>query len=58
MGAVLLVLDIAIGRSLAIPIPITAGVGVGVMLVGLWFVLPLTVLRRARSEEADGEPSS
>ena len=54
MGAVLLVLDIAIGRGLAIPI--TAGVGA--MLVGLWFVLPLPVLRRARNEEPDGETRS
>jgi hypothetical protein len=50
MGAVLLVLDIAIGRSLAIPI--TAGVGV--MLVALWFVLPVPVLRRAQREEQEG----
>jgi Family of unknown function (DUF6328) len=53
MGAVLLVLDIAIGRSLAIPI--TAAVGV--MLVGLWFVLPLPVLRRSQREEPD-EPDA
>lgn len=52
LGAVLLVLDIAVGRGRAIPIT----VGVGVVLIGLWFVLPLPVLRRA---ERDGpvEPS-
>ena len=53
MGAVLLVLDIAIGRSLAIPI--TAAVGV--MLVALWFVLPVPVLRRAQREEPE-EPDA
>ena len=51
MGAVLLVLDIAIGRGRAIPIT----VGVGVMLVALWFVLPLPVLRRGERDEP-GEP--
>lgn len=50
-GAVLLVLDVAVGRSLAVPV--TAGVGV--MLVGLWFVLPISVLRRAQREEPDDE---
>jgi hypothetical protein len=53
MGAVLLVLDIAIGRGLAIPI--TAAVGV--VLVGLWFVLPVPILRRAQREEPD-EPAA
>jgi hypothetical protein len=47
MGAVLLVLDIAIGRSLAVPITAV----VGLMLIGLWFLLPLPVLRRG---ERDG----
>jgi hypothetical protein len=47
MGAVLLVLDIAIGRSLALPITAV----VGLMLIGLWFLLPLPVLRRG---ERDG----
>jgi Family of unknown function (DUF6328) len=51
-GAVLLVLDIAIGRSRAIPITAV----VGVVLVGLWFVLPVPVLRRAQREEPDGAP--
>jgi hypothetical protein len=40
-GAVLLVLDVAVGRGFAVP---TAAV-VGVVLVGLWFVLPLPLLR-------------
>jgi hypothetical protein len=48
---VLLVLDIAIGRGRAVPIT----VGVGVMLVALWFVLPLPVLRRGERDEP-GEP--
>jgi Family of unknown function (DUF6328) len=51
MGAVLLVLDIAIGRRLAVPITAV----VGVMLVALWFVLPVRVLRRAHREEPDEE---
>lgn len=40
-GAVLLVLDVAIGRGFAVP---TAAV-VGVVLMGLWFVLPVALLR-------------
>lgn len=36
-GAVLLVLDVAVGRGFAVP---TTAV-VGTVLVGLWFVLPL-----------------
>jgi hypothetical protein len=52
-GAVLLVLDIAIGRALAIPIT----VAVGLMLVVLWFVLPLPVLRRGQPDEP-GEPDA
>ena len=52
-GAVLLVLDIAIGRDRAVPIT----VAVGLVLVGLWFVLPLPVLRRAERDEP-GEPDA
>ncbi len=37
VGAVLLVLDVAVGRAFAVP----ATVGVAVVLLGLWFVLPL-----------------
>lgn len=46
VGAVLLVLDVAVGRSFAVG----AAVLVGVMLGGLWFVLPLPV--RARNEHS------
>jgi hypothetical protein len=46
VGAVLLVLDVAVGRSFAF----WASGAVGVMLVGLWFLLPLPV--RARNEQA------
>ncbi len=42
-GAVLLVLDVAVSRAFAVP---TAAV-VGLVLVGLWFVLPLPLLRAA-----------
>lgn len=41
-GAMLLVLDVAVGRPFAIP---AAGV-VGIALVGLWFLLPLPLRRR------------
>ena len=51
LGAVLLVLDIAIGRTHAIPVT----VAVGVVLAGLWFGLPLPVLWRAERDEP-GEP--
>lgn len=43
VAAVLLVLEIALGRALAIPLAGT----VLVVLVGLWFVLPLPVRRAA-----------
>ena len=46
VGAVLLVLDVAVGRSFAV----WASALVGLVLVGLWFVLPLPV--RARNEHA------
>ena len=46
-GAVLLVLDIAIGRDLAVPVTVV----VGAVLVGLWFVLPLRVRRRGGHDE-------
>ncbi|WP_232666025.1 DUF6328 family protein [Pseudonocardia sp. TRM90224] len=51
-GAVLLVLDVAVGRTFAI---IAASVS-GVVLMGLWFVLPLPLLvaSRSRPAEADG----
>jgi hypothetical protein len=51
VGAVLLVLDVAMGRSFAV----WSAALVGALLVGLWFVLPLPV--RARNERAarDGE---
>lgn len=53
VGAVLLVLDVAIGRDLAVPI----AAAVGVVLVGLWFVLPLPVLRRAERDHGDPGPA-
>lgn len=54
-GAVLLVLDVAVGRDLAIPIT----VAVGAMLVLMWFALPLPVLRRAEHDGPgeDDEPA-
>lgn len=42
-GAVLLVLDVAVGRGFAVPVAAV----VGVVLIGLWFVLPLPLLRAA-----------
>jgi Family of unknown function (DUF6328) len=50
-GCVLLVLDVAVGRSFAI----TAAVVVGLLLAALWFVLPLPLLRGARATPDDGE---
>jgi hypothetical protein len=49
-GAVLLVLDVSIGRRLAV---IMAS-GVVIVLIGLWFVLPAPLLRRARARADDG----
>lgn len=43
VGCVLLVLDIAVGRFFAASVAAV----VGVVLTGLWFALPLPVLRRA-----------
>jgi hypothetical protein len=52
VGAVLLVLDVAVGR----PFAAWASGAVGVVLVGLWFVLPLPV--RARNEQAPHGPGA
>lgn len=46
-GALLLVLDVTIGRALAVPITAV----VGVVLGGLWFVLPLPVLLLGERDE-------
>jgi Family of unknown function (DUF6328) len=51
VGAVLLVLDVAVGRSFALW---SAG-ALGVLLVGLWFVLPLPLRRRNDAEGVDGD---
>jgi hypothetical protein len=51
VGAVLLVLDVAVGRSFALW---SAG-AVGVLLVGLWFVLPLPLRGRTDAEGVDGD---
>ena len=48
VGAVLLVLDVAVGRSFAV----WSAALLGVLLVGLWFVLPLPV--RTRNERDGG----
>jgi Family of unknown function (DUF6328) len=50
VGAVLLVLDVAVGRTFAA----WCAAAVGVLLVGLWFLLPLPV--RARNERSDSGP--
>jgi hypothetical protein len=41
-GAVLLVLDVAVDRAFAIPV----ATAVAVVLLGMWFVLPLRLLRQ------------
>lgn len=51
-GAVLLVLDVAVGRAFAVP----AAAGVGLVLVGLWFVLPRQ-LRGNGSDNGNGSGS-
>lgn len=51
-GSVLLVLDVAVGRSFAIPVACV----VGVVLVGLWFVLPLPLAARGNNGNGDGPP--
>lgn len=50
-GSVLLVFDVAVGRSFAI----TAATVVGVVLAALWFLLPLPLLRRAAAAPDHGE---
>ena len=53
VGAVLLVLDVAVGRTFALW---SAG-ALGVLLIGLWFVLPLPVRSRndADDDGVDGD---
>jgi hypothetical protein len=50
VGAVLLVLDVAVGRSFAV----WSSAALLVLLVGLWFVLPLPVRRRNDHTAPDG----
>ncbi len=50
-GAILLVLDVTMGRTFAIP----AAAASGIMLFGLWFLLPLPLLRHATDEPDDAE---
>lgn len=40
-GAALLVLDVAVGRGFAVPVAVL----VAILLLGLWFVLPLPLVR-------------
>jgi hypothetical protein len=54
-GSVLLVLDVATDDEIAIPV----ASAVGVVLLALWFVLPLRLLRQPRENLgslADGRP--
>src|SRR3954462_1584225 len=51
-GGTLLVLDVAIGRTFAVD----CGIVVGLVLPGLWFVLPVPLLRHQVREERDGAP--
>lgn len=50
-GAVLLVLDVAVGRAVALPV----GACVGLVLLGLWFVLPLPLRRRGSERMAEDD---
>jgi multisubunit Na+/H+ antiporter MnhE subunit len=47
VGGTLLVLDVAVGRTFAIDCAIV----VGIVLAGLWFVLPMPLLRHQAAEE-------
>jgi hypothetical protein len=51
-GGVLLVLDVAVGRSFAVPVALA----VLLMLLALWYLLPLPLLRHARAHGAAAEP--
>ena len=50
VGAVLLVLDVAVGRSFAL----WSSGALGVLLIGLWFVLPLPIRNRNDADGVDG----
>jgi hypothetical protein len=50
-GAVLLVLDVAVGRAFAVPV----AAAIGVILLALWFALPLRLLRRSPAH-SEGPP--
>jgi multisubunit Na+/H+ antiporter MnhE subunit len=51
-GGTLLVLDVAVGRGFAV----ACAVVVGLVLAGLWFVLPLPLLRHQIHEEHEDTP--
>ena len=51
VGAVLLVLDVVVGRQFAVPVAAI----LAVFLVFLWFVLPLPMRRRNDRDSADGD---
>ena len=51
VGAVLLVLDVAVGRTFAL----WSSGALGVLLIGLWFVLPLPLRERNDAEGVDGD---
>jgi uncharacterized protein DUF6328 len=50
MGAVLLVLDVAVGRAFAL----WSAAAIGIVLIFLWFVLPLPVRNRNDREDDNG----
>jgi multisubunit Na+/H+ antiporter MnhE subunit len=51
-GGTLLVLDVAVGRTFAVDCAIV----VGLLLAGLWFVLPIPLLRHQVREEREESP--
>ncbi|WP_219414296.1 DUF6328 family protein [Pseudonocardia nigra] len=53
-GAVLLVLDVVMGRVFAVASAVTAAA----VLFGLWFLMPVPLLRRARARSDNGEGPS
>ncbi|MCO1658405.1 DUF6328 family protein [Pseudonocardia humida] len=50
-GGTLLVLDVAVNRSFAV----TTSIVVGLVLAGLWFLLPMPLLRHQIAEEQQGD---
>jgi hypothetical protein len=53
-GGVLLVLDVAVGRWFAVPVAIASLL----LLLSLWYLLPLPLLKHARGQPGAGRPAA